>query len=190
MCRIPFVAVAVFLLAAACVAESGGGPSTQPTRWGDAHSGMRVAISLAQPVVLGKRLELTGQLQNQSAGDVKLDCAFDWVLAVAGPEAVFYTERVDLAPQVERGVLASGQTATVVHSVDRPGDSARQKSCWALSQITGNPWTFEPDQPREKRTRSSTNGRTGLPTREANWFGLFSFGGTSKNRVAASALLP
>ena len=109
----PFVAVVVLLMAVACVAESGGGPSTQPTRWGDAHSGMRMAISLAQPVVLGKTLELTGQLQNQSAGDVKFDGAFGWVLAVAGPESVFYTERVDLAPLVERGVLASGQTATV-----------------------------------------------------------------------------
>ncbi len=40
---------------------------------------------------------------------------------------------------------------TLVQSLGQPGDAARQKACWALSQIMGHAWTFEPGDPKEKQ---------------------------------------
>ena len=63
-------------------------------------------------------------------------------------------ERVRVAASTAVGTRKLKQNEllrALVHSLDCPGDSARQKACWALSQTTGNAWTFETDDVREKQ---------------------------------------
>lgn len=124
------------LLGVAQAGEPASRPATQPVRWGDAQSGVRVSLSLDQPIVLGKTVELVGQIRNDGVTDLRLDGGFAWVLAVSNAQTAFYTAKVDLPGLAGQAAIPVGKTVGVRLSL---GDSAALAYHKGIKVVQGYP---------------------------------------------------